>query len=138
VALSKYQTSYEEDSFIADRAGIDVVLKSVLKKLPDQCRDEIGLVNIAGILAKIPEPECLELAVKLVKKRKAIMARYRGAVDRRMHTSISKSPLLDEIENGRDPLAGYFALEALGESPNFDKGKQLFETRYGINFISLQ
>ena len=132
--LADFQTSYEEDSFVAE-----VISKNnrILKQLVDVNTENLGdieAVNMAGILAKTLNPNAMERAVAITLSKPTITELYRKAVFRRLNLhnidDLNLGDLVEELESGGDPIAAYFMVEATQSSPGSEVLRIAVEKKY--------
>ena len=144
--LSEFQTSYQEDMFIASQIKNDGPVVSTLLKESEQSHSSTYSVNIVGILAKTNTPANLEILVDYLRNNKGVYEKYRRAVVNRLTTGSSRvdpddksqlaheeieKRMLDEIREGRDPLAAIICISEL-DSDSIGHASQAFKERYGF------
>lgn len=138
--LADFQTSYEEDSFIAEVVSKnDKILKQLISVDTDNICD-IEAVNLAGILSKTLNSEGINKAIDITLSKPAITELYRKAVVKRLRLNSSEQEqekidrLNDEIASGGDPIAAYFMVESVKDSQVGKTLKRETEKKYPTIF----
>ena len=152
--FGEFQTSYQEDMFISNRIRDD---KSLLTSLTEQYQtqsDEILLINIVGMLSKVPNYDHIDKLIEFISNNKSLLKRYIKAVINRItkgssrinyewNGTVDKDLLLKltkEIQHGTDPIATYICLYLIKNTKDFtwfEKLCLLAEQKHNFKFSNL-